>query len=173
MNSWSDRRIGGLGAATLMVLLLVLPLVGCGGSGNSSSTAAAGTPGQSPATSAGSTGTAAASAAGRPAHGTGSKSTSGAAAHATPPLPAALLSGHLLRRFTGSGNARLGTFAVSSPTVLAWRVRHPPLQVFTAHGFILVSSHAAVGVVRLSRGSYAGTRISTHAGWTIELRTRS
>jgi len=81
--------------------------------------------------------------------------------------------GRLLRRFSGSGNTRLGTIAVSSGQVLVWRAQRPPLQIFAANRFILVSSHAFAGNVKLARGSYPGVRVASHAAWTIELRARS
>jgi hypothetical protein len=68
---------------------------------------------------------------------------------------------------------RLGTIVASSPEVLVWSVQHPTIQIFTTNGFILVSSGAPNGSIQLSRGTYLGVRVATHAGWLIELRARS
>jgi hypothetical protein len=61
---------------------------------------------------------------------------------------------------------------VSSSQMLVWSAQHPPIQIFTSHGFIVVSSHAPSGSVLLSRGSYPGMHVASHGSWTIELRTR-
>lgn len=82
-------------------------------------------------------------------------------------------SGRLLRRYAGNGNTQLGTIVVRSPSTLVWKAEHPPIQIFTAKGFILVNSTAPSGVTRLSRGTYRGVRVASHAGWSIELRSRS
>lgn len=141
MSSWRDRHLGGVGVVSIVALLGVTLLVGCGG-------------GSSPAGSAGSNQTTA------PAL----NSTQGA----PPPV-----GGRLLRRFAGSGNTRLGTIVVSSPAVLVWRAQHPAIQIFTAKGFTLVSSHASSGSIQLSRGTYPGMRVASRARWSIELRARS
>ncbi len=80
-------------------------------------------------------------------------------------------SGRLLRRYAGNGNTQLGTVVVRTPSTLAWKAQHPPIQIFTAKGFILVNSTAPSGVTRLSRGTYRGMRVASHAGWSVELRT--
>jgi hypothetical protein len=89
--------------------------------------------------------------------------------HRSSPPP----SGRLLRRFTGYGNSQLGTIVVPSSSALLWSARHTPIQIFTSSGFMLVNSKAASGSVRLSRGSYRGVRVASHAGWLVELRSRS
>jgi hypothetical protein len=62
---------------------------------------------------------------------------------------------------------------VSVPTTLVWRVDHPPIQIFTSSGFMLVNSQAASGTIRVSRGTYHGVRVASGEGWTIELRSQS
>lgn len=81
--------------------------------------------------------------------------------------------GRLLRRYAGNGNTQLGTIVVRSPSTLVWKAQHPPIQIFTTKGFILVNSTAPTGVTRLSAGTYRRMRVASHAGWSIELRSRS
>ncbi|HEY3959158.1 MAG TPA: hypothetical protein VGL68_01470 [Solirubrobacteraceae bacterium] len=77
----------------------------------------------------------------------------------------------LLRRFAGSGNARLGTIVVRSPQVLQWRTARGPIQIFAASGFMLVNSSSPSGSIHLSRGTYRSVRVAAHTSWSIELRT--
>jgi hypothetical protein len=77
----------------------------------------------------------------------------------------------VLRRFTGSGDTRLGTIVVRSPQVLQWRTARPPIQIFAANGFMLVDSSAPSGSIHLSRGTYRSVRVAAHASWSVELRT--
>lgn len=60
---------------------------------------------------------------------------------------------------------------MSVPTVLSWHAQQGPIQIFTSRGFLLAQSSAAHGSVRLSKGTYRGVRVASHAGWSIELRT--
>jgi hypothetical protein len=62
---------------------------------------------------------------------------------------------------------------VNVPSVLSWHAARAPIQIFTSSGFLLVQSGASNGSVRLSKGTYRGVRVATHAGWSIELRTRA
>ena len=180
MSSSRHRHFGGAGVVSLVAMLAVTPLVGCGGGSSSSSTAgSAGTSNQTTAPSSGSTsaptgstsGTSNATSTGHPAHAP-AKSTKAQAPNSTQGAsPSA--GGRPLRRFAGSGNTRLGTIVVSSPAVLVWRAQHPAIQIFTAKGFMLVSSHASSGSIQLTRGTYPGMRVASRAGWSIELRARS
>jgi hypothetical protein len=156
------------------MLLLTALLAGCG-SGSSS-----GSGGQSQAAGSVPAATTTARAAPKPstrARRTTSTATSTPAstttAKSSPPTStdraAPPVNRRLLHRFTGSGNARLGTIVVSAPEVLVWQARHPTIQIFAANGFILVSSGAASGSIHLSRGTYRGLRVATRAGWSIEL----
>jgi hypothetical protein len=101
-----------------------------------------------------------------------SKASTGASNSSVPPA-APSSGGRLLRKFAGSGPERLGTVVVSVPSTLVWRADHPPIQIFTSSGFILVNSHAASGTIQVSRGSYRGVRVASSEGWTIELRSQS
>jgi hypothetical protein len=67
----------------------------------------------------------------------------------------------------------LGTIVVSVPSVLIWHAQRAPIQIFTSSGFLLVQSATANGNVRLAKGTYRGVRVASHAGWSIELRTRA
>ena len=158
---------------SLAGLLAVVALAGCGSSssaGTASQTTAASTTSAS-TTSASTTSpssTGASNTASKAAHGSAKTSTIATTEAAKPQV-----GGRLLRQFTGSGNTRLGTVVVSSPQVLVWSAQHPPIQIFTAHGFMVVSSHAPSGSVQLSQGTYQGLRVATHGSWSIELRSRS
>lgn len=155
---------------------LAVALAGCGGSSSTSTQTITSTTASTGAASAGATSASktasSAQSASTPAKAAKAKSSTstapGSSAAASPPA-----SGPVLRRFAGSGNTRLGTIAVSSPEVLVWGAQHPPIQIFTAKGFILVSSGASSGSIKLSRGTYAGVRVATHAAWSIELHARS
>jgi hypothetical protein len=155
----------------LAALLAAIVLGGCGSSGSTDTSS------QATTAASGSTSTAAAanskggqgSSSSSHVQGKTAKGQANASAKAVPPQ----VGGRLLRQFTGSGNTRLGTIAVSSPQVMAWSAQHPPIQIFTRHGFILVNSHASSGSVQLSRGSYPGMRVASHGGWTIQLHAGS
>jgi hypothetical protein len=178
MSSWREKRVGGTVVAATM-LLIAAALAGCGGGGDSVSSSSGSTT-QTAAASAGTTSTATGAttstthskpaASTKPAPQQSTKaSTSPSTSKNVAPTPG----GRLLRHFAGSGNTGLGTLVIRSRAVLSWNAARPPIQIFTARGFLLVSSHAASGSVQLSRGTYTGMRVATHAGWTIELRTRS
>ena len=79
--------------------------------------------------------------------------------------------GHVLREYSGAGNARLGTIVVHSPSVLVWSTQRVPIQVFTSTGFILLNSSSSTGSTRLSGGTYRGVRVASRARWSLQLRT--
>jgi hypothetical protein len=156
-----------------MTLLVVALLAGCGGGSSSgpggTATSAPSGGSTSASTSGASKATSSTNPGNVPSHSTQARSTKAA----TSKDASVAVGGHLLRSYAGSGNMRLGTIVASSPTVLVWRAQRPAIQIFTEHGFILVSSHASGGSVQLTRGAYPGTRVATHGAWSIELRTRS
>jgi hypothetical protein len=183
MSSSLDRYLGRILTIALAALVASL-IAGCGkGSSSTSSSTSAQTSVASTRTTAGATGTDSSSTK------TSGSSTSvsvaaGAAARAAEARKLAakaqasgggslVVRGRVLRRFTGSENALLGTVVVGAGEVLVWRAQHPPLQIFTANRFILVSSHGSAGSVQLARGTYSGVRVASSGGWTIELRARS
>lgn len=182
MSASHSRHADGLGAIALAALLAATLLAGCGGGGSSGATAQVGA--STSGSGAGSTNTASTSSTGaskvssnaQPARGHAKAAKATAPNSAAPNSTARVLppvGGRVLREFAGSGNARLGTIVVSSPEVLVWSAQHPSIQIFTANEFILVSSRASSGSIQLSRGTYPGMRVATHAGWSIQLRTRS
>lgn len=164
-------------------LFLLAGLTGCGGGGGSGSTVSVTVPSTAAVSGAGST---AASkhavpgahtteqAPGAPASGAATTPGGATAATSTPSASAAPQpSGRLLRRFTGSGNGRLGTIVVSTPATLIWRAQRGAIQIFTSSGFLLVQSQTPNGSVRLSKGTYRGVRVASHTSWAIELRARA
>jgi hypothetical protein len=186
MSSSRHRRFDGAGVAAVLALLACAllagaSLAGCGGGSSGTSTQAR-TP--TSGSGAGSTNTATASSTGAsktastarpaPAPAKASKvpTPKPAAPDSTVQAPAPV-GGRLLRRFTGSGSTRLGTIVASSSQVLVWKTQHPAIQIFTANGFLLVSSRTSSGSVVLRHGKYTGVRVASRAGWTIELRARS
>lgn len=172
------------GSGGWLLALLCVALAGCdAGSSGSAATSGQAPPGGAGSTDAAKTNTAktntategiAAGTTGA-AKATSTAAPSGGAKQSTPrtPTPSLPAGGRVLRRFTGSGNARLGTIVVGSRSVLMWRAQRPPIQIFTSKGFILVRGRAAAGSIQVSRGTYTGTRVATHGGWTVELRARS
>jgi hypothetical protein len=182
-------RFAGRLAAVLVALLAVALPAGCGGGRSSGTTDTvvvtsgvthtASRPESNPSTTTHAAGTAGtASTAGKiptTASTTPSSTTpsSSASAPSSTKVSSAAPSGSLLRRYTGNGNRQLGTVVLSSPSTLAWKAQHPPIQIFTAKGFIIVNSTAPSGVTRLSRGTYRGLRVASHAGWSVELRSSS
>jgi hypothetical protein len=171
MSSPRRRRSNGF-AAILGGLLAVSFVAGCGGGGATSSVAGSGTAAsQSAGSSVVSKKTAVGASGGvrGGASNTGSAASAPASIHGVRPVP----SGRLLRRFTGSGDARLGTIVVHGPCLLVWNASGPAIQIFTSSGFMLVNSHVPNGTVQLSRGTYLGVRVASAAGWSIELRSRS
>jgi hypothetical protein len=174
MSAARHKHVGRMGVSALAALLVVAVGVGCGESSSSSTGALTRTTAAS--SSATATTRAAGGATGTSKTGSDAQSASSAAkttAHASVPHVTHVVGGRVLRGFSGVGDTRLGTIAVSSPEVLVWTARRGGIQIFTSSGFILVTSHAADGSVRLSRGAYRGARVATHAGWTIELRAAS
>jgi hypothetical protein len=176
MSSWRDRHLGGVGVVSIVALLGVTLLAGCGGGSSPAGSAGSN---QTTAPSGGSTSTVAGTSAGtsntastaHPAHAP-VQSTKAPAPNSTQGA-APRVGGRVLRRFSGSGNTRLGTIVLSSPAVLVWSAQHPAIQIFTAKSFMLVSSHAFSGRLQLSRGTYPGIRVASRARWSIELRARS
>ncbi|HXP99926.1 MAG TPA: hypothetical protein VN845_07670 [Solirubrobacteraceae bacterium] len=160
-----------------VALLATLALAGCGGGSSTGTTqtitsTTASTVGAPTGSTSASKTTSTARPESSPAKATKAKapgSTAPSSSAAAPPLA----SGPVLRRFAGSGNTSLGTIKLGSPEVLVWGAQHPPIQIFTAKGFILVSSSTPSGHIRLSRGTYAGVRVATRAAWSIELHARS
>jgi|HubBroStandDraft_6_1064221.scaffolds.fasta_scaffold716182_1 hypothetical protein len=174
MSAARHKHVGRIGVSALAALLVVAVVVGCGESSSSSTGALTQTTTASSSATAttraagGATGTSKAASGAQP-----TSSVAKATTHASAPHVTHTVGGRVLRGFSGVGDTRLGTIAVSSPEVLVWTAQHGGIQIFTSNGFILVTSHAANGSVRLSRGAYRGARVATHAGWTIELRAPS
>lgn len=189
MSLFEHRRLSGIGvpaALALLALLATVVLPGCG-EGSSGSTQAS-TPASSIAastvtvqtsstgaaktTTSSSKATTSSSSAPTPAKGANTaapdSSTHGSSTVTSPPA-----SGPVLRSFAGSGNTHLGTISVASPELLVWSAQHTPIQIFTTNGFILVSGRTSTGSVRLARGTYAGVRIATRAGWSVQLHALS
>jgi hypothetical protein len=54
---------------------------------------------------------------------------------------------------------------------LLWNAQHAGIQIFTSNGFQLVNTRSQTGAVRLSSGTYRAVRVSSAAGWTVELRS--
>lgn len=171
MSSPRRRLCNRLGTAVGAVLAVIVA-VSCGSSNHTASTAG------SESATAPLTSTAA------PAPGAAAKTTSAAQPTTPAPTPnstpstsvhpvAPSRSGQLLRRFTGYGNARLGTIFVHARSRLLWNAQHAGIQIFTSNGFQLVNTHSQDGAVRLSRGTYRGVRVSSAARWSIELRSES
>ncbi len=177
MSAFRYKHLDGVRVFALVALAMTI-LVGCGESGSSGSTVAS-TPAttHSGASAVGSTSvpagrstTPSTASTARPArvHSKASKAAaSGPSVHVSVPV-----STRVLRQFAGSGNTRLGTISVSSPELLVWSAQRPAIQIFTATGFILVNSKATSGRIQLSRGTYRGMRVATHASWSIQLRAR-
>lgn len=190
MSALPSRQLAaGARGRSFVALPAAILLAGCGGGGSTAATSQT-------AAQSGPTSVAAGKAPARGGPGTGgtgakgthdraprSTASSGAArASATARKASAPASTHraappsgerLLRRFAGSGDTRLGTVVVRSAEELVWQAGHAPIQIFAANGFMLVNSQAPHGSIRLSRGTYRGVRVATHARWSIELRSRS
>jgi hypothetical protein len=172
MSSPSRRLFSRAGAVLGALLAITIP-ASCGGSVKTTSTAGPQntTAPAASATGAAATGTTATSAkTPAPPHAATAPTTTSAASTPTAsPSPEA----RLLRRFTGTGNGRLGTVVLSGRTLLVWNAGQPRIQIFTSTGFMLVNSYSQTGTVRLSRGTYRGVRVSSPAHWSVELRSPS
>jgi hypothetical protein len=167
-------RLPNRAAALLGALIAVTIVAGCGGSSNTGSTAGSTTAAAAVTSTSGkSTTTTAAGASGTatsaPAHPAATGASAPTSVQPGSPSPG----GRLLRRFTGSGNGRLGTIVAPAGSRLLWSVHHAGVQIFTSNGFMLVNSHFPAGAVRLSRGTYRGVRVSTAGSWVIVLRSAS
>jgi hypothetical protein len=158
------RNTAGLALTAALALIVA---AGCGSSSQSSATAG------STATTSKTAGASAPSAASGASTGTPARTpttSTGASPRSSTPAAAPAPGGRLLRRFTGSGNGRLGTIVVGAPSTLEWHAGHPGIQIFTSSGFVLVNSQAPTGFIRLAHGTYRGVRVASGAGWVIELR---
>jgi hypothetical protein len=92
---------------------------------------------------------------------------SGLANTAKPSQP--IYVGRLVERFAGTGNHELGSFAKKRTMVLVWTQTGRSMQIFTSRQFLLVSSEAPSGRVRLAPGDYAGVRVASRGSWTVEV----
>jgi hypothetical protein len=73
------------------------------------------------------------------------------------------------RIFTGTGNANIGSLAERTSVSLVWTASEGPIQIFTSHGNLLLSSHARNGTIRLTEGQYPGLRVASPGAWTLRL----
>jgi len=96
-------------------------------------------------------------------------SSSGGRAAATP-RPPVIRAGRTIRRFSGTGNAAIGTLSQKNAIVLQWSTSAPRFQLFTAQGFLILDSHARAGRLRLAAGDYSRLRVASPARWTLLLR---
>jgi hypothetical protein len=183
----SFTAVRGLALAAALPVAAI-GMAGCGGGSGATSTGGSATTQSGPAIVAAGKGgsgsahtkTGAASATGSTPARTASTSAGAPRRSATPTTSSGSGSTHaagsapragVLRRFTGSGNTRLGTIVVRSAQVLQWRTARAPIQIFAANGFMLVNSSAPSGSIHLSRGTYRSVRVAAHASWSVELRT--
>jgi hypothetical protein len=87
--------------------------------------------------------------------------------HAAPPV---IAEGRLVRTFTGTTSTGIGSISEPRPLVIRWTAAKPPIQIYTSHGNLLLSSPRRGGVIKLGRGEYPKLRIATNGHWTIQLR---
>ncbi len=175
MSSPSHKRAG-RAAAILIVVFAAVLLAGCGGSsstGGSTQTVVVTSASTPHTTTTAHPGRVATTSTGATTPTGATKTSTGAAAPGSSHSTSSLPGGHLLRRFAGFGNTRLGTIVARRESVLVWNAQHPPIQIFTSSGFVLVNSMSPNGSIQLSGGSYQGVRVASHAGWSIELRSAS
>jgi hypothetical protein len=95
--------------------------------------------------------------------------TSPGQAAAAAPQPV-ISTGPVVRMFTGAGSQAIGSLSEHRLLVIDWKVAKPPVQIYTAHGNLLLSSDRRSGAIRLARGEYRQLRIATNGHWTIQLR---
>jgi hypothetical protein len=88
----------------------------------------------------------------------------------TPPQIAA---GAVIRSISGTGVQKVGSLSQARTIVLEWQVAKPPFQLLLPNGFLLVSSQARTGRVRLLPGKYPVVRVVTNGRWTLALRAAS
>lgn len=99
-------------------------------------------------------------------HGGQSSPSAVAAKPVAPVIPA----GPVIQTYSGVGDGVIGSVKEHSTTVLEWSTPKPPIQLFTARGFLLLDSAAPNGRIRLGRGSYSGLRVAAKGSWTIRVR---
>ena len=78
--------------------------------------------------------------------------------------------GPVIQSFTGDGDRAIGSLAERRTIVLQWKTSAPTIQLFTAHGLVLLDTQSPVGRVRLSQGEYSGLHVATPGRWTVQLR---
>jgi hypothetical protein len=89
---------------------------------------------------------------------------SGAGVRAATPRP-----GATIKVIAGTRNKQIGTLAESTSVFLVWTASAAPIQIFTAQGNLLLSSHARNGTIRLAPGQYRGLRVASPGAWTLRL----
>jgi hypothetical protein len=77
--------------------------------------------------------------------------------------------GPVSRDFSGTGSMAIGSVSESRTVVLQWIATKAPMQIFDAHGFLLVNSTLPNGEVRLSRGVYKSLHVAAKGSWNIQI----
>ena len=85
------------------------------------------------------------------------------------PKPPVIQAGALIAGLSGSGSEAIGALSEKTSVVLEWRTAAPPIQIFNAHGFLLVNSNLPNGRIRLARGQYRGMHVGAKGPWTIKI----
>jgi hypothetical protein len=163
----------------VVAILAVVMIAGCGGSSKNKSSTSSTAVGPASTPSTGSVSTPAHSPTGQgkkagKSHAQGTKpgspaAKSGGSQPAAKPTPPAIKAGPQLTSFSGTGNGKVGNLTEKATVVLEYSTSKPPIQVFTAKGFVLVASQTGSGRVRLAHGTYPGVRVATKGHWTLSL----
>jgi hypothetical protein len=90
-----------------------------------------------------------------------------AGSHAAIPV---IVTGPLVRMFSGARSQAIGSLSAKRSLVIRWNVAKPPIQIYTSKGNLLLSSDQRNGAIRLGRGEYRKLRIATNGPWKVQLR---
>ncbi len=92
-----------------------------------------------------------------------------AAAKAATPQPSAIPAGPLVSGFSGTGNQAIGSISEKKNVVIEWKAASPPMQIFNAHGVLLLNSDLPSGRVRLASGDYRNLQVGSKGPWRIQI----
>ena len=92
-----------------------------------------------------------------------------AVAQASTPKPPAIPAGPLVSGFSGAGNQAIGSISEKKSVVIEWNAASPPIQIFNAHGVLLLNSDLPSGRVRLASGDYRNLHVGSKGPWRIQI----
>jgi hypothetical protein len=89
-----------------------------------------------------------------------------------PSTPRAGATQHVVSRFTGAGDAQVGSISVPPFSELYWHTNRPPIRITGSGGLAVVGRGSSeAGALTVPSGVYDGVRVTTRGIWFIEVRS--